>query len=624
MNKYGFHFNKSTLGVRQGPNDSRREHFRGFVPAAALVREMGQNSLDAKDPRADGPVRMVFELRKVKAESIPDFENLSRHIQAAFDTTRKIAGSNRELEAALDATKSSELTVLRISDYNTTGLQGDEDDDNSALAALTRTSGVSKKGEGSGGSFGIGAATAIKNSRLLTVFWGTRRAGDDCNIIAGRSDLASHEISNENYDATGIYLDTTNTRSFQYRRQDDDFLGFEARSLPGTDTYIPGYLGAEDDENLEHLRVLFIENFFAAIAAGNIEVEGRSPESRWVLNSKTLPQEVESVPEIQPFYDALNATRIDGEIEGLGRVSLFVNLAPNLKKRYHTYLMRRPLMVVKLHKTSLRPRFAAVFICTDEHGNEVLRNLETPNHAKWVRDHPDIPGSRKIVDGVYAFIRDEITKLTAVTEGEEVELKGLKELLPAGLGNTGLEVSTASTNPSTSQDHGENESSTLHGDTTRGASKLRKRTVIKPRLRKPGDTSGDLDARGGNRSGRGSGESAGGKSRHTKGGVGEGELRVADSLVDFRFCTDQKTGNYKLFLKAQPGVNGDLTLCAIGAQGQEDFDLGISRVRRVGGDSTEEIEHVGNTLRGLDFGEETEMVLEIELALARRLKLGVD
>lgn len=81
--------------------------------------------------------------------------------------------TTRFFDKAIDVFNQDFIDVLRISDFNTTGLTGSDKDYNSAWQNLVKSSGVSNKGGTSGGSFGIGKSAPFACSDLRTVFYST-------------------------------------------------------------------------------------------------------------------------------------------------------------------------------------------------------------------------------------------------------------------------------------------------------------------------------------------------------------------------------------------------------------------------------------------------------------------
>jgi hypothetical protein len=74
---------------------------------------------------------------------------------------------------ALKRSESDRIPMLRISDFNTTGLTGSDKEYNSPWQNLVKASGVSSKGGSSGGSFGIGKSAPFACSDFRTVFYST-------------------------------------------------------------------------------------------------------------------------------------------------------------------------------------------------------------------------------------------------------------------------------------------------------------------------------------------------------------------------------------------------------------------------------------------------------------------
>src|SRR5680860_176139 len=140
------------FGTKERLNDSGLETFLDN-PLESLVRETIQNSLDAKRPNSNGPVRVHFEFFDRPMRDMPGLDSLrDEYIQLA----KKSWGLNsiefkylRSIQRSLD--DSTTLKILRIADYNTTGL------DELNWNALVKETGVSSKIDSqAAGSKGIG------------------------------------------------------------------------------------------------------------------------------------------------------------------------------------------------------------------------------------------------------------------------------------------------------------------------------------------------------------------------------------------------------------------------------------------------------------------------------------
>ena len=138
---------KDTIGWRFPPtNGGRIDGFKdpgiGYFtgqPLSSLARETIQNSLDARRS-AQQPVHVSFELVSLKPD---DFgrDELAEAIEACRQETTNDATARAELEIIADMCAKPEIPCLRVSDRNTTGLQGEH------WRALVKMQGVSHKAE---------------------------------------------------------------------------------------------------------------------------------------------------------------------------------------------------------------------------------------------------------------------------------------------------------------------------------------------------------------------------------------------------------------------------------------------------------------------------------------------
>ncbi|MGB0582088.1 MAG: hypothetical protein ACPGVU_20530 [Limisphaerales bacterium] len=281
---YGFHFEEQGLSGEEGPIDPSQQYFEGSHADHAVVRETGQNTLDNPAKDASGPIRMVFELRTMETAEIPDIENLRTHFDAAAEQAKRQQGHNRMVSAAKLA-KEETLSVLRISDYNTTGLGGSEsvESPNSPLSRLTRGKGGSSDDE-RGGSFGIGSAVGPMASDLCTVIYTSVPEKTNDSVMAGYTRLATHTVNDTSYRAEGYFTNKGITDEFDYQRPAPKVGPFEERTESGTDIFLLGYRMAKEDPKLERVRDAVIDNFMAAIDAGHLVVEGIAPGNYWTLN----------------------------------------------------------------------------------------------------------------------------------------------------------------------------------------------------------------------------------------------------------------------------------------------------------------------------------------------------
>src|SRR3954470_6063446 len=167
-------FLPNDAGEGEGLSDAGIETYRAD-PFPAVARETSQNSRDAHDrdqsPRR--PVRIEIERINIPSTSLPGYEKYKEVAKRCLDlaTRQKRKKEKAFFEQAQLVLSRDEIPVLRIADYNTTGLKG-PCEEGTAFHSLVKSSGVSnKEDDTSGGSFGIGKSAVYSASDLQTVFY---------------------------------------------------------------------------------------------------------------------------------------------------------------------------------------------------------------------------------------------------------------------------------------------------------------------------------------------------------------------------------------------------------------------------------------------------------------------
>src|SRR5699024_1733834 len=89
--------------------------------------------------------------------------------------------------------RKASVPILKISDRNTTGLRGSDKQHEGDWVRLVKASGVSLKGAGKGGCYGIGTNVFWLNSQLRTIYFATDDE-DGKWAFQGVSKLVSHPL----------------------------------------------------------------------------------------------------------------------------------------------------------------------------------------------------------------------------------------------------------------------------------------------------------------------------------------------------------------------------------------------------------------------------------------------
>ena len=268
-----------TNGGMDYVQDPSSSHFNE-APIPNLVREVIQNSLDARYDGLAEPVRVEFTEIFIKKAVIGGCE-LERHIRACRDRAEAdnrtaIAESYLKALATLDQ---PEIRCLKILDTGTTGLK-----DGSWESLVTQEGAVNKTGSIAGGNYGIGKNAALNVSDLNTVFYSTRYIGRDggpkgrvrgrIDKLQGKATLMTHpdpDAPEEKLQHIGFYTD------------EDGGPLTGARSIPevfrlsdtGTGVSIMGFNPRSDDWTTEVARAA-ADNYFYAIHNKQLIVSIRS------------------------------------------------------------------------------------------------------------------------------------------------------------------------------------------------------------------------------------------------------------------------------------------------------------------------------------------------------------
>ena len=167
-------FPHNGFGQVRGVSDAGIETFTG-TEIQSLAREICQNSLDAAVEGSNATIKVDFEQYRIPSSDIPGYEQYASKIQKAYDYWSKKNSEKtiKVLTKALNAIKKPNAVVLRISDFNTTGLSHPYEDSDEGWNALTKLDGGATKTGDKAGAFGIGKNAPFTNSDYRLVFYRT-------------------------------------------------------------------------------------------------------------------------------------------------------------------------------------------------------------------------------------------------------------------------------------------------------------------------------------------------------------------------------------------------------------------------------------------------------------------
>ncbi len=351
----------------QEGSDGNQKAFDGTIDS--LLREAIQNASDAKWPMySDNDTKVKIKVTAIKLTGAKKdkylktmgWSDLKMHVESvAKNTTLGADLLPLSLKEGLQKIKNGPLYLLRIEDFNTSGLFGyeeanDEDETPNAFRAVHFAAGHSvNKLIGSGGSFGMGKYALMKGSLIKTVLYNsninkskgsflekskdvsleTFTNGEYKNRFLGRTVLGSHAIDENKYGKEGWFgsshdVEQMNTSGYINKHTiakshwaEDSFVQdlYLDRNEAGTSVIIVGYDPEKDFDNydidlseiVEEMKRKIAINFWPAMSKkkslpGGIEIEvggienGNVKEDFEVLNPKNY---VASYHTLYKFYE---------------------------------------------------------------------------------------------------------------------------------------------------------------------------------------------------------------------------------------------------------------------------------------------------------------------------------
>ena len=412
-------------GRDDGFNDSGIAHFSG-EKFASLVREIIQNSLDAREMPLDEPVCVKFEIKEIEKHEFPGRAELRKIFERCLKESRtaKDVKPQKFFEKGIAVLSAPKIRLLKMSDYNTTGLS-----DNGRVDTwhnLTKGSGISQKSPGEGGSWGIGKNASYVLSELRTVFYSTMYKDNKQKSVhkaQGRSVLMSHGDGDERTVGTGFYGVNGVDPILE------DIPEFLVRKEQGTTVCVAGFRDVKCWQ--DYINAAVVSSFFVAIHEKKlivqvgkgtpIDAQTLSDDFNLLLDNYGEDDEFfADVKLARQMYDALTKGE-ERDIQlrrGLGHCKIRILAGDELPKQVG--IVRNTGMMITADDKRLQRfpglgGFVAVCICDNKQGNELLRRMENPKHDAFQTDHleEEKEAGEKALKEMAKAIRDRIKEIIA-------------------------------------------------------------------------------------------------------------------------------------------------------------------------------------------------------------------
>lgn len=428
-------------GQVKGVADAGIENFNG-TELSSLARENCQNSLDAALDDSNPNVLVEFERYFVNESQIPgidEYRKILRMCKAFWDRS-KSEKAKTFLKNAISEAEKNKTFVLRISDYNTTGLadpyaQSDVPFNFSfdGWNALIKIDGGANKGEDKAGAFGIGKSAPFSNSHYRLVFYRTYNQEHE-RAAQGISRLMSYQDGTLMTSGIGYYGEEKGNNPVEKIFELDNI---NKRTEVGTDVFIYGFKSASEWET--EITVALLESFLMSFYNEQLRVKVQGSE----INKKTLSGYMEKVHSLRPgatkgtYGNYLALTRTEGvytfsqEFHGMGTLELRLLVDPNEKLDRKVLIVRKAGMkLFRLGNISKLVPFTGILELKGKQLNSYFRAMETVAHDNWESGrHPNPKQAKAYYDEIKEWIRSIVAELAEYTSDDEIDVEGLGGVL---------------------------------------------------------------------------------------------------------------------------------------------------------------------------------------------------
>ena len=418
-------------------------------PISKLVRELIQNSLDARKTGISEPVYVTFAEATVH-RSLIGADELQIHLKSCLDRAIKENRSEsiRNIyRRAVETIEKPNIRCLKISDTNTTGLH-----DNRWDALVTQEGSVQKSDSGApGGNYGIGKNAVLNVSDLRTVFYSTHYVNGGkgrVDKLQGKATLMAHPASDDPSQLlqhVGFYTEEDGKPITAYRNIDQFFR----LKQQGAGVYILGF-NPRVNNWVESVVLAVLRNYFYAIhhrkLVVNIETDKHTGETITHEDLELLFDRFgKKIQESFSYYRAISDTEVTKtkDIPIIGPLDLYIKIDDGPRRM--AYINRNGMLItdsrekkdnpIPPNSRSLWPDFAVVIMPSTDCGDKKIRDMEPPSHDAILVSKLDSESEQKHMTEAFSrarkIIQEIMDKKTHLAQsGNQANLRELAEMFP--------------------------------------------------------------------------------------------------------------------------------------------------------------------------------------------------
>ncbi len=400
-----------------------------------FVRELCQNSCDAS---SGGKVVIEFDMFNIKRSDFPDYDGFSTVLRRCVKATEKFRDDRSSYELMSDMADEfdkSEITILRASDFGTTGARGSNISDTKELSpwkSMTISQGVSNKTGKSAGSFGRGKGSFYAVSQFHTIFFSTN-SDDGLTASIGCSELITHyDDQGTKYSSFGICGDPDFKNNYSCDRMFSFGNYRRDKSQCGTDVFIVGYTQASANWD-DQILIAVICDFFLRISRGELRV---SVGNKYVDedNLKSLVKELMAKYPLSVNELGLVLEQIDLiSSEPVLKDSIFSLYLGKSEKYNHITSIRGGMVIDRHYKAC--SSLIGILVIEDDETSRFLSKCEPTNHNKWIKANiQNLSKNQKqkiiqILDYISNCVNDAIDEYAGADSEEEQDAEGLEKYI---------------------------------------------------------------------------------------------------------------------------------------------------------------------------------------------------
>lgn len=432
MNKWNFPVSSNAPG--RGFADPGLATFGGHE-LTSLARETCQNSLDARLGSTQ-PVEVEFEHYDISATDFPGFEAYLEALEGSFAywTSDRSEKAHAFLDHAVETMRKQKVSVLRISDYNTTGLSEPYENRFGGWNILTKLDGGATKGGDSAGSYGIGKNAPFTASDLHLVFYRTQtQAGE--RAAQGVARIPAYPLDPEKEVSTQIAgVGYYGNPDYNGPVESIPVLdALERRLTPGTDVFVFGFMDRRGWQTAIAAEIL--ESFLAAIYDGRLIVRVQGEEISKATLSDVVEKYRTKAKNAWDYYKVLTQPErvkdYETEFEGLGKLHLQVITDPAEKLNRKILVIRSSGMkLFAIDRISSSIMFTGILELEGMELNKYFREMESPAHDRWDPGrHSNPTQAKRYAANLRRWVVERVYDASAYLSGETMEMTGLGHFL---------------------------------------------------------------------------------------------------------------------------------------------------------------------------------------------------